>query len=597
MKEAVAEGDRGPTAADVQAALARFEQADAGAIHRAELALAELVVDHGPPGSAQHLELARRFVGGERVLAELTEAKQDCWTYVGSLACGCSVTDSASAHVMLACLETGPGTHGPGALGEQVERVLRCGVPAERVAGVLRSLLALLVGVLTLCSLSDAARAAPKRDPPLLFGGPVARPKQAPLIDPRLPTGAALSARAPRPRGESSLCSFARPVCVHAAPGAASVPLENALRSLENAYERVVLALGLPAPLGDSDAGGSDALDWYLEGGPDSELLVEQEPLAVGRFDSAPVFCRGGAGQGVLLERAATLCVGEALASRLDAGEQPDARRALALELWWIVGAKTALDVQAIDAAQRVPELALAAEGAGRTGAASRFALLLEMLETTRSLAGPGILTASLYSAAASRTPPAAAVHDNEPDVFDVLRHSMEEDTTRYADLMIDFTLRRALAGDRDDGTRLPSLQYAGSFARPRFDWVIPFSSLPRRVLSGKPIAQTGAQLIWLEMDDAPIGAAIGFRAEWEAPVAFQWRILLIDKQGNEVRRVNVTFQDNATSADARVLRIDGAKAIIIAGFNVGGVDLAHPFDPDVAPFEPSACTVYLASM
>jgi hypothetical protein len=72
---------------------------------------------------------------------------------------------------------------------------------------------------------------------------------------------------------------------------------------------------------------------------------------------------------------------------------------------------------------------------------------------------------------------------------------------------------------------------------------------------------------------------------------------LLIDREGREVRRMDVAFQERGTSADGRVLRLDGAKAIIIAGINLGGVELAHPFDPDVAPFEPAACTVYLVSM
>ena len=69
-------------------------------------------------------------------------------------------------------------------------------------------------------------------------------------------------------------------------------------------------------------------------------------------MDAAPVFCRSGAVSGALLEREAALCVGEALASTLDAGETPGARHAFALELWWITGKKTSLDVQIIDDAQ-----------------------------------------------------------------------------------------------------------------------------------------------------------------------------------------------------------------------------------------------------
>jgi hypothetical protein len=459
---------------------------------------------------------------------------------------------------------------------------------------VARLIRACLRSCATLVLLTAAAGAAPKREPPLLFGGPRPPAKSPIQLDPRLPTGGEVPATARRPTPSASLCSFTRPVCVHAA-GVADGRLVAALDALEIAYERVILVLGLPAPRGDDGAGGSDALDWYLTAEP--ELLVQQEPLVPGRMDSAAVFCQGGLAAGELERRQASLCVGRALANALDAGEGADAQRALALQLWWITGAKTSLDVQVIDDAQRRPEQALAHDPAVPGDASGRFALLLEMLETTRSVAGPGVLSASLFSAAGSRTPVSAARFDNEPDVFDVLRHSVEEDSTRYADLLVDFSLRRALTGDRDDGTRLPTLSFAGSFARAHYDWVIPFSSLPRRVLSGRPIAQSGAELIWVDLDEAPLGAALGLRVEWEAPVAFKWRILLIDAEGREVRRMDVTFQERGSSADARVLRLDGAKAAIVAGVNLGGVELAHPFDPDVAPFEPAACTIYLVAM
>jgi hypothetical protein len=443
---------------------------------------------------------------------------------------------------------------------------------------------------------APANGAPPKRDPPLLFGGAVSKTKIKPPLDPRLPTGGELPAFEPRPSVTASRCSFSRPVCVHATSAAAEATLPEALLALERAYESVVLSLKLPAPLGDRDAGGSDALDWYLAAVP-SELSATQEALLPGRMDEAPVFCRGRAPSGVLLQRQAALCVGEAVASSLDAAESADTRRALALELWWITGSKTSLDVQVIDDAQRHPEEALAFDSLRGAGAAGRFAVFLEMLETTRSAASPGVLSASMLSAAAGRTPAGAAHFDNEPDVFDVLRHSLDEELPRYADLMVDFAVRRALAGDRDDGTHLPTLGFAGAFARPHFDWVIPFSSLPRRVLSGVPVAPSGAELIWVELDDAPLGATIGFRAEWEAPVAFRWRLLTVDREGREVRRVDVAFQERGRAADARVLRLDGAKALIIAGVNLGGVDLAYPFDPDIQPFEPSACTVYFVTM
>lgn len=465
----------------------------------------------------------------------------------------------------------------------------------RRIAAARRGF-GLLLLALSSSGVPGASAAPPKRDPPLLFGGAIKRPEVPIPLDPRLPTGALVLPVAARPPVVASLCSFTRPLCVHAEGAQATPTLRESLVAFENAYERVVLALRLPRPLADADAGGSDSLDWYL-GGSESQLSVNQQALLPGRLDAAPAFCRGPITSAALRERDATLCVGQALASGLDAGESADARAGLALELWWITGVKTALDVQLIDDAQRHPEQALARDSALGRSAFDRFALLLEMLETTRSVASFGTLAVSMFSAAASRTPPGAARYDNEPDVFDVLRHSMDEELPRYADLLVDFALRRALSGDRDDGTRLPSLSFAGSFARAEFDWVIPYSSLPRRVLTGRPVAQSGTELIWVDLDEAPLGAGLGFRAEWEAPVAFKWRMLLIDGEGRELRRMDVTFQERATSADARVLRLDGAKALVIAGVNLGGVELAHPFDPDIEPFEPSAATVYLAAL
>jgi hypothetical protein len=99
--------------------------------------LAELVLSQAPPGAGAQLELARSFIEGRAEPAALREAQQDCWSYVGSLACGCSASDSASAHAILTCLETQPSAHTSGALAEQAERILRCGVDEAQIIAVL----------------------------------------------------------------------------------------------------------------------------------------------------------------------------------------------------------------------------------------------------------------------------------------------------------------------------------------------------------------------------------------------------------------------------------------------------------------------------
>ncbi len=121
----------------IPAALAARTDAPPAEVHRLQVGLARLVLAHAPLAAAAQLELAVAFIEGRAVAAELHEAKQECWAYVGSLACGCSVADSASAHAVLSCLEAAPGAHSAAALAEQVSKVLRCGASETSILRVL----------------------------------------------------------------------------------------------------------------------------------------------------------------------------------------------------------------------------------------------------------------------------------------------------------------------------------------------------------------------------------------------------------------------------------------------------------------------------
>ena len=433
-----------------------------------------------------------------------------------------------------------------------------------------------------------------RRDPPLLFGAGPHQVRAPVVIDPALPTGNRLAAQLERPHSAGAACSARVPVCVQrgsAIPGADAL---SALSALELAYERVVQALGLPAPLGDDGHGGSDALDWYLDG-EHHELVTERDALGLGGFDRAAGFCVSAGGtDAALLERDATLCVGEVIAKRLAPGEPAAIQRAFATELWWITGRVTSLDVQAIDDTQRHPERALAARGSEPSAAAS---LLFDFLERARSSQRSGGLVTSLLSAAASTTPSGAFEWNDEPDVFDVLRHSLDEDTLRAATLFGQYGVSRAFLGDRDDGTHPPYGEWAGAFGRANYDWVIRFSSLPRRVRASRPIEPTGIELIWVDLDEVPIGVSLGFESEWEAPVAFRWTLVSVDDHGQEMARVDVPFQERGRSSEGRVVNLMGVRAVLAIGVNMGGVDLSHPFDPDLDPFEAQSCTAYFARM
>jgi hypothetical protein len=115
--------------------LAALGAASAPTLARLELALAELLLEHGPPGARAHLELAARFLDGRATAEELADARQECWAHAGALACGCSAADSATAAAFLAVLDASPRTLQ--SLAEQIQRALRGGVSEAQVLELL----------------------------------------------------------------------------------------------------------------------------------------------------------------------------------------------------------------------------------------------------------------------------------------------------------------------------------------------------------------------------------------------------------------------------------------------------------------------------
>ncbi len=463
---------------------------------------------------------------------------------------------------------------------------------------------ALLSALLVIAVLSSSGAGAQERhrhklfEGPLLYGAASDMPSLPPIAhDPWFPTGAPVAPAftRPTPGSEPPACSFRYPVCVHRSAKVSADTTLAALHAMEQAYERLVIAMRLPAPLPDLGRGGSDALDLYLRAGGGRGFHSDHDLPLPGRFDSASAFCLLDDAARTPLDRAATQCVGEAIAWRLDAGLTPFERRAYATDLWWIAGHPTSLDLEAIDDLQIHPQSGVAglalsplAEGAG---------LFYEFLDATEGTGGPGRLSTALIATAAQKTDPRAWEWDNEPDVFDVLRHTLGDSPRRMADLMGRLAVDRAFLGDRDDGTHLPSMMWAGSFGRVRFAWSIPYSSLPRRVTPLYPIMPTGSVYVWLTLDKVPEQSSLGFRADWEPPVGFKWTLVRVGHDGSELSRIDVKYEESATHCEKEIVNLTGAAGILIVGTNMGGADLSHPFDPDVAPYEPHSLTVYLASM
>lgn len=456
----------------------------------------------------------------------------------------------------------------------------RLGVPAGPFRG------GLFLGVVAAALPAESARGQ------LLLGEGFAPGRPVPVLDSRIPTGAEMvTGFRPETSPEPGACSFRAAVCVHRGPGVSGSTTLGWLAQLEIARERLVDVLGLPPPTPDASAGGGPALDLYVVPG-ESGLEVFPDALDVPRpVDTAPAFCTVGS----LREpsaRDATLCIAEAIAIRLDASETPFSRRALASELWLVVGAPTSEDAARIDDTQAHPERAIVARD--RTPYAEGAALFDEFLAIARGRSAPSDVALAMYALSAG--PPSANGfrYVNEPDVLDVLRATFGPKPTDFAKFIGDFAVARAFVGNRDSEATFPALDWVGDFGRVRFEWSVPFSSLPRHLAPSRPVEPTGSTYLWVDLDEPHEGASLAFRAEWEPPAAFAWQLVSIDAEGHVQHRVDVPFLERETRVQRTMLDLRNARGVLIAGTNLGGLGPSYPFDPDFEPFEPHAYDVYL---
>jgi len=447
--------------------------------------------------------------------------------------------------------------------------------------------LGLMLGAL---GLSGLAAGAPVKPKPLLLGGPLVVEPSKLRIDPTLPTGSPIyrSWHARRP-AEFRACSWLRPVCVLGDGAAFSERAPRLLAELEQAYERMVLAMRLPRPLLKSTRANDESLDLYVSSDISTfSAVLEDRPLGV--FDEASIFCE--APLGMRPAEAATNCVARAISMRLDAAGTPGVHEAFAGYLSLLTLGPTDATVQAVDDFQARPDLGLFSDAS--LGAAIGSLLVFDYLEAY-SPGGPGLAAASWLAASAGQTPLAAWRFFDEPDIFDVLRHTFDEDDERFASFSATFAQNRAFFGS---GSRVGSgrgAAFAGSFGKVRFDWSIPASSLPRRVASVRPLAPNGSIYVWLELDAWTNKDVLGFEAKWEEPAPFKWTLSKITKSGEMAGSVDLVLQPKARSVQQRVVGLEGLAGVLVIGTNLGGIRKDQPFDPDVGPFEPHACTVYLA--
>ncbi|MFO0757367.1 MAG: hypothetical protein U0359_12800 [Byssovorax sp.] len=420
-------------------------------------------------------------------------------------------------------------------------------------------------------------------------------------IDQVLPTGREVAPTASRPTDRDlpeRACSFREAVCVHAPANAPPAPVLAVLRDAESALS-TYRALGLPAPLPDGDLGGSPALDLYLGAPPGvspNELLVTIDLLVrAGGLDTASAFAL------MPLPRAPESCVtgsevaravAQAIALRLDPGMEEGTLAMASSYLASLAAPCSLVELAAVDDFQEHPERALTAGSARVPDGALLFPAYLE---ATFGQGPPGTLLTALLDVSDQRTKPGSWQWSNEPDLFDALRENARDRGSSLDQLLLDFAVSRAFVGTRSDEGHMPDMRRFGEMGRVRFEWSIPYSTLPRRLAPSRPIDPTGMTYLWVDLTGAPPDGSLTLAADWELPSIFRWSLVKVDKAGAEAGRVDVAGVYGDSHVERTVSRLGDLSGILVVGVNAGSIDRGHPFDPDEAPFMPHGYTVTLA--
>ena len=427
-------------------------------------------------------------------------------------------------------------------------------------------------------------------------GSPVGSAPPAVPPDPRWPTGREAAPLRPRPGDDQTpivACSWRHPICVHGATAVPSTALASTLEAAEHAAD-VYQTLGVPRPYPDGARGGGPAYDLYLVRGADPVTTVDPVPTG-GSFDRASAFTvlppPSPRAAGCVLASDVARALSQASLLRLDAGLEAGALAMASSYLASLAAPCTVVEAAAVDDLQRNPERELTAVTPEAFDGAMLFPAFLDERFGNGRYAQPIL---ALVTVAAQKTPPGSWQWHNEPDVFDALRLAGHDRSFSLGDLLLDLAIARAFVGDRSDGGHLADTERFGALGRIRFEWAVPYASLPRRLAPLRPVSATGATYLWIDLAGAPAGAGLTFVADWELPVTFHWAMVRVDREGRDIGRVDVAAIYGSTHAERTVVRLDGLAGLLVVGVNGGDLDRSTPFDPDEGPFEPHGYTVTL---
>ncbi len=435
------------------------------------------------------------------------------------------------------------------------------------------------VWVVGFLQVAPLAAEPPRAGRALLFGGAVTPSKSPVRLDPVLPRGELLGLGPVME--EPSACSSRRPVCVRIADPNTAAP-GPALEMLERAWEEHALGASLPAPL----ATFLSPLVWAPSPRP---LKVLRRTRPSRGFDRATASCSGGETSLETARRCVTqaalygqspataswLAQGLGAEVAIELGEAPHSRAELATSFQHPhVGVLTSARGFSL---WREPDAPPHRVSLLRS---ARFFRYLE----ARSEAGDGSAAWLSLSLAATTTRPGASRWEAEPDLLDVLAATLGGDDTALARLLDDFA-RHSVSDAASTGAQLG------------YSWRVSSSGLPRNLALSEPMDPTGTSYVRLDLDAPDRDRVYAFRMNCEAPVSYVWSVVRLGPKDEFLSSVEIAYRNRGGDAEARILPLPQVATLVLVGTNMGGIDLAHPFDPDHEPHETHGCQIYISAV
>jgi hypothetical protein len=431
----------------------------------------------------------------------------------------------------------------------------------------------------------------------------VERPDAAALFGDS-PSGRAMDLRLPRPHfGKSGrkACSFRFPICVHADGQIAPAVVLSAVNAAESAWEAYTGPMGLPAPDASLTTG---AFDLYLT--PNGTLDVEayfDERDARSRVDrgNAFVVLDGRVSTGCPMDAAVAYGVARGIQLTVAPATDSGSARAEAQSLAsLVVPCAMGRAAGAVGLVQWHPELSFAdtlvsADAPLRASFSRGGSLFYGWLDEAYGQY-PGAIVSALWSLTPTITETGAALWNNEPDGFDVLRKSFKDALSHgsdVADLYLDFAVARAFQGSRSDGKHGRDMQALGDGGAVLFDWEVDFPDHARSLSSRRPLAPLGSAYFVVRTANAPPMARLRVEASWEERARMKLAVVKLDKDGRELGRLPVGSLKKATNAQLSIVDLTGVDRLMIVAVNAG--DPTYQFDPDDAEWEPHALVVAIA--